>query len=637
MENKWRFPGNNYTDDKGLDTSDMETFKKDAISSLAREVCQNSIDAKDININKPVKVEFSSFTINKNNIYGRDDIEKQLDACIETWKDNKKLSTQLAEMKNQIKKDEITCLRISDFNTTGLIGISGGENTPWHYLVHGSGLSDKSATSGGSKGIGKYATFVTSYFNTVFYSTKTINDEIGFEGICKLCSAKQEGTTEKTQGIGYFGSNDRNEPIMDEFILDPFFKRKQAGSDIYIIGFKEPDGWKRDIISKILDSFIVAIVYNSLEIVVDGTVINVNTLKDIVYNDEYINKKMKNSIISQYLLLTNKEHRYEDTIEIESYGKVKLYSMEFSDGNEEYATNSCIMVRYPYMKIKELNKISSLPCSALCIIENNDLNKVLRNIENPQHTDWEFNRIDDISVKNEIQGVYKNLYSQIKNYITGHLANSDETKTDLEGAGDYLPIIEKEDNPLGKKKKVKIKDEPTIRKKKVKAKNINLNASVESEEGNGVMIDILNNDENGEEPQFTPEGHNSGSGASTHPGDNETDGSNDQNGHVGVKHADLRGMTYRFYCKNRRTGEYGVIFISDFNEDDAHFELNSLDEAGSSDPVTIKSCTVNDAPVEIKDNRSISLSIKKGQKYNIQMVTDRDEMFSGEVKMYAYR
>ena len=107
-----------------------------------------------------------------------------------------------------------TCLRISDFNTTGLVGVSGGDNTPWHYLVHGSGISDKGATSGGSKGIGKFATFVNSHFNTVFYSTKTEKGEIGYEGICKLCSAKQEGTTEKTQGIGYYGANVMNEPII---------------------------------------------------------------------------------------------------------------------------------------------------------------------------------------------------------------------------------------------------------------------------------------------------------------------------------------------------------------------------------------------------------------------------------------
>lgn len=42
---KWRFPDNNYTSENGLDTSDMEMFKKDPVSSLAREICQNSIDA----------------------------------------------------------------------------------------------------------------------------------------------------------------------------------------------------------------------------------------------------------------------------------------------------------------------------------------------------------------------------------------------------------------------------------------------------------------------------------------------------------------------------------------------------------------------------------------------------------------
>lgn len=65
------------------------------------------------------------------------------------------------------------CLRISDFNTTGLYGLK-DEDSPWHYLIHGTGLSSKSGSSGGSKGIGKYATFVASAFNTVFYETRRI-------------------------------------------------------------------------------------------------------------------------------------------------------------------------------------------------------------------------------------------------------------------------------------------------------------------------------------------------------------------------------------------------------------------------------------------------------------------------------
>ena len=35
-----------------------------------------------------------------------------------------------------------------------------------------------------------------------------------------------------------------------------------------------------------------ASVFNTLEVEIDGVIINSSTLKDIVYNDEYINKKI---------------------------------------------------------------------------------------------------------------------------------------------------------------------------------------------------------------------------------------------------------------------------------------------------------------------------------------------------------
>ena len=161
---KWRFPGNGYTADSGLDTADMETFIKDAISSLARELCQNSIDARRESAVGPVRIVFNSFKINADAIPGRDQLISQIEACQRTWKTHKKISKQLDEMHSQISNNEIVCLRISDFNTTGLIGVSGGDKTPWHYLVHGSGISDKGETSGGSKGIGKFAnTFITIF------------------------------------------------------------------------------------------------------------------------------------------------------------------------------------------------------------------------------------------------------------------------------------------------------------------------------------------------------------------------------------------------------------------------------------------------------------------------------------------
>ena len=234
----WRFVGNNYATETGLDTADMETFKKDPISSLAREICQNSIDAragKD-----KVVIEFHSFEIKKDDIPGRERIEKEMISCEEYQKrrNNPKDKEQLERMIKEVGRERIQCLRISDYNTTGLLGVASREETPFYLLTKGSGLSNKVGTSGGSKGIGKYASFVASSFNTVFYSTYTKDQEQGYIGICKLCSTTIEGSDEKTQGIGYYGIDEKNNPILEQISIDPNFKRDSFGTDIYILGFK---------------------------------------------------------------------------------------------------------------------------------------------------------------------------------------------------------------------------------------------------------------------------------------------------------------------------------------------------------------------------------------------------------------
>ena len=111
MSEKWRFPGNNNTTDQGLDTADMETFKKDAISSLARELCQNSIDAKRKNANGPVKMVFKSFEISKYDIPQRDSIVAQIEACQQTWSKQKK-----AMINANVSNTRILSIRNSSFS-----------------------------------------------------------------------------------------------------------------------------------------------------------------------------------------------------------------------------------------------------------------------------------------------------------------------------------------------------------------------------------------------------------------------------------------------------------------------------------------------------------------------------------------
>lgn len=630
MENTWRFPGNGYTQDQGLDTSDMETFKKDPIASLARELCQNSIDARREGAKGLVRIEFKSFTIKRDEIPQIELIEKQILACKETWESNKKISDQLEKMYEQIKKDKISCLRISDFNTKGLVGVSGGDNTPWHYMVHGSGLSNKTATSGGSKGIGKFATFVTSHFNTVFYSTVTEEKEKGYQGICKLCSAKQEGTTEKTIGIGYFGSSVKNEPIAGEFNLDKEFKRSgKTGTDIFILGFKNPSGWKADIISKILESFISAIIYEDLEVVVDDVILNKESLQDIVYDEELINKVNRKSVISQYLLLTDVDHRYEGTIKFGSLGQAKFYLMEFDNEHEYLATNGCVMIRYPLMKIRDIEKITTLPCSAMCIIEDNKVNAILRNIENPQHTNWEFNRIEEDSKRAEVRAVYKHLLDEIRRLITEHLMSSDSFQTEVAGAGNFIPGADEEVEKAADIQKG-ILDTPTITTKKVKSTNLKLNAYVEDENGEE---EIEIDEEEKEEPS-APRNNTLGNSGFGHVERRESSGSGI---HTTMKVTELKGMSYYLMCVNKKMRMYAVVFTSHYDERDAILELYALDDSGAKIPVFILAGTINGVQAKILDRRKVKFSMSKNQKLKIEMITDQTELFSSEVRVYARR
>ena len=630
----WRFPGNRFTKEEGLDTADMETFKKDSLSSLARELCQNSIDARISGSSKPVKIVFKSFEISKDDVPQRELLVKQINACKATWSNSKKITSALINMSNQINQDTITCLRVSDFNTTGLIGVNkGGDDTPWHYLVHGSGLSEKSETSGGSKGIGKFAAFVASHINTVFYSTKTITGEEGYEGICKLCSAKQEGTNEKTLGIGYYGSDEENKPIVGQLSLDKSFLRNESGTDIYVVGFKNEINWKKNIISKTLESFISAIMFRALEVEVDGLLINSDTLKDIVFNDEYIKKEHKKSIVSQYLLLTSPDIK-EDIISIEGYGDAKLFLLELDEELEQYATNKVVMIRYPYMKIKDSQKVTTIPCSAMCIIGNNDLNKILRNVENPQHTDWEFNRIDDDKERNKIKDVYSELMTSIQRIIADHLSSSNNTSTDLEGAGDYLPGFEELLSKHSEDEKRKVKETP-IHHAELRVKNTNPNASIESEEGDGVSLFDGGNES--EEELLLPDGHNNDNNGPARPGETVKKGGTGDGGSIVAKQAKLRSMQYRMICLNKRQGKYVVIFTSDFNELDAVLYLYSLDEGGNRYPVIIKDAFVNGSRANLDQENGIELTLEYSKKYKVEMTTSETELFSGEVKVYAYR
>ena len=80
---KWRFPSNDYGEIKGINDSGITMFKSDPLTSLAREICQNSLDAA---TDKTVKIEFNIFKIPSNEMPGREYLEDVFNKCLDYWK-----------------------------------------------------------------------------------------------------------------------------------------------------------------------------------------------------------------------------------------------------------------------------------------------------------------------------------------------------------------------------------------------------------------------------------------------------------------------------------------------------------------------------------------------------------------------
>lgn len=636
MENiKWRFPGGNYSKKRGISSSEFETFKKDPFKSLAREILQNSIDA--INSDEePVRVEFNEFEINRSLIPGIDDFEQELLNCLKSWKGDSNCEQVYQTMIEEIQKENIKCLRISDFNTTGLKGIERRsiENNQFLALTKGTGISKKNpGITGGSKGVGKYAAYGTSRFSLIFYSTKTTEGATGSIGVAELVSSEIQGGNDVkdwTQGIGFYSINEYNDPNTNMLNLDPSFKRDECGTDIFIIGFKSADNWMIDVINRLLDSFLVSIYFKKLEIKINVIEIKKDNLKDIVFSDLVVSRE-KSNIISQYRLISN-ENKDVKRYDIETdYGTLDLYVLPLSKAEEKLATHKCVMVRYPYMKIKNLSLSSNIRVSALCIIKDNELGKTLLSIENPQHIDWEYNRIEDPSQRKEIKNTMNEVNQQIQSYVLECIQSGDVKELDPSGAGDYIPGVDSGDNEGKSNEENKGEDKCTVKPSKVN-RTTSKKPIREEPDSAGIEPEIGNEGADGNEVEH-PTGENKGKGESRHGGDGESGKKPGDNVVLAIK--ELTGIKYRVILMNKSEGKYRLVFDYLENIKNCKISFYILDDVGHREQVLVDALRCNGIDIVSNDKHLYGpFEIVKGKNI-LEMDTNVSGIYSCEVKIYA--
>src|SRR5690554_4510761 len=106
----WRSGNNDYGSEIGIDSTGFETFKKDPMSSFAREIVQNSIDARRKDKTK-VKIEFSVFDLATKDIPDVNTLISGLHMVRKNWQNKKNTKendlNRMNEMADLIKSKSI--------------------------------------------------------------------------------------------------------------------------------------------------------------------------------------------------------------------------------------------------------------------------------------------------------------------------------------------------------------------------------------------------------------------------------------------------------------------------------------------------------------------------------------------------
>jgi hypothetical protein len=378
---KWEFASTGGSPDEGIHNSMIEHFAGNYNYHLAREIIQNSLDAKLENSNKPAVVQFKLENFTQAEIPRHSQMQEILQKCNDYWIDEETREFMQKAIRC-ISQEHIPVLKISDYNTKGLSGDDYQKDGTWYKLVKSRGSSSKVGGEGGSFGIGKGAPFAASDLRIVFYSTKNEAEDIIFQGIAELVSFKDNNDIKR--GIGSFGKNQQSLRV-EQDLPSPRFRRQETGTDIYIIGYKNSRAWDKDLLKSVLRNFWYAIFQNELEVIIQNTLINQSNLEEHLvqnfFGEAYRDDLEPFGNPLQYYLAVTKGRLF--TTSLKEVGHVSFYFFE----TDEYL-NHVAMMRKSHMVIFSRNFRFPSSYAGVFICDDERGNHELRKMEPPAHDKW---------------------------------------------------------------------------------------------------------------------------------------------------------------------------------------------------------------------------------------------------------
>lgn len=441
----WNFPSNQDGQIKGVADAGIENFSGTELSSLARENCQNSLDAALDDENPKVIVEFECRCIPKEQIPGMADYCQVLGKCKAFWDKSK------SEKAKYFLKSAVFCannqnsfvLRISDYNTTGLDDPYGDEEDPngfnfdgWNALVKIDGGANKGDDKAGAFGIGKSAPFCNSHYRLVFYRTLNQAGEKAAQGISRLMSFPEDPLNPKknmSNGVGYYGNPVGNSPVESITELDRLNIRTETGTDIFVFGFKGVADWETEIMVALLENFLMSIYNGELRIKIQDRELNKHTLGGHMLRTYNNRPGETKGTYGNYLALTRIDGVHTYTKDFHGMGTLELRILV--DPNEKL-DRKVLVVRKAGMKLFRLGNLSKLvPFTGILELKGKDLNSYFRAIETVSHDNWEPGRHSN---PKQAKAYYDEIKDWIRDIVTELAEYTSDDEMDVEGLGGVL-------------------------------------------------------------------------------------------------------------------------------------------------------------------------------------------------------
>jgi hypothetical protein len=473
---KWIFSELGAADKVGVNDAGIGIFKRQPYKGLAKEINQNITDAKDDTLpdDVPVRARFELIYVNSDDIPDYKRLDEVIHKCYQYYSegdDGEKLKIICEASKKYLKKGvQVPVLKISDYNTYGLLGVRKEKGSNWTGLVRERSATNKSNGLSGAFGVGKFAPYNFSALRTVLYSTKTKDGEIAFQGKAILTTFSEYDTDKQNnivkQNIGLFAdaNSDNFDAVFSVDDIAPVFRRYEVGTDLFVLGFEKEEDWVEQSAISVIEYFFYSIYRGKLEVeIVEGekivTINKSNLGEKIAYYDEFCKENMSDdpsfrfTAPSYWAMLTSpncksilgKKFEYKG----HSMGEYELYLLV----GDECPERKVLEMRQAGMKIREDTNFRiqtnftavfiATGANAISEEPDDNISSFLRKCENQAHDDW---AADEYKEKKEkARGIINNIHSLILEAVKAEMPDMGDKSIDAFGLREFLRNEDEDD------------------------------------------------------------------------------------------------------------------------------------------------------------------------------------------------